>query len=230
MALDLGIDVITGYGMSETCPILSVTYLNENTHLTVEEQVAIRTKAGIPIPFVEMKIIDESGKVLPQNGNDIGEVVVRSPWLTQAYIREPAKSATLWQDGYLHTGDVGSMDQHNFLKISDRIKDVIKTGGEWISSLDLENLIGKFEPIAEVAVVGIPDISWTERPHALVVLKKGATTTKLAIQEYLQQYVENGTISKFTIPESIDFVATIESSEILYFVFLLCCTSSLFPC
>lgn len=213
-ALDLGIDVITGYGMSETCPILSVTYLNTATDYSIDEQVAIRTKAGVPIPLVEMIIVDEMGKALPQNGNTVGEIVVRTPWLTQGYLREPEKAETLWEGGYLHTGDVGSMDERNVLKISDRIKDVIKTGGEWISSLELENLIGKFEPIAEVAVVGIPDAKWTERPHALVVLKTDRTTTTAAVQDYLQQYVENGTISKWTIPQSIDFVATIPKTSV----------------
>jgi fatty-acyl-CoA synthase len=213
-ALDLGIDVITGYGMSETCPILSLTYLNENTSLSIEQQVEVRTKAGIAIPLVEMKVMDEAGKPLAPNGSEVGEVVVRSPWLTQSYIREPEKAEELWRGGYLHTGDVGTMDKQNFLKISDRIKDVIKTGGEWISSLDLENKIGKFEPVAEVAVVGVPDVRWAERPHALIVLKPGKSATKIEVQEYLQQYVENGTISKWTVPESIEFVAAIPKTSV----------------
>lgn len=213
-ALELGIDVITGYGMSETCPILSITYLNEKEQLPLDQQVEIRTKAGVPIPFVEMKIMDEGGKPLPQNGMDVGEVAVRSPWLTQSYYREPEKAEELWRGGYLHTGDVGTMDTKNFLKISDRIKDVIKTGGEWISSLDLENLIGKFGPVAEVAVVGIPDVRWTERPHALIVLKPGKSASKAEVQDYLQQYVENGVISKWTVPESIDFVAAIPKTSV----------------
>ncbi len=213
-ALNLGIDVITGYGMSETCPILSVSYLNIVADYSKDESVSIRTKAGIPIPMVEMNIVDETGMVLPQNGQTVGEIVVRSPWLTQGYFREPEKSAALWEGGYLHTGDVGSMDENNVLKISDRIKDVIKTGGEWISSLDLENLIGKFERVAEVAVVVIPDAKWTERPYALIVLKKNQSTTAAAVQDYLQQYVENGTISKWTIPQTIDFVLSIPKTSV----------------
>ncbi len=213
-ALELGIDVITGYGMSETCPLLSVTYLNKNHNLSIDEQVELRTKAGVPVPFVEMKIIDANGTFMPKDGESVGEVVVRTPWLTQGYFKEPEKGDTLWEDGYLHTGDVGALNNENFLKISDRIKDVIKTGGEWVSSVDLEDLIGKYEAVSEVAVVGIPDEKWTERPHAMIVLKEGQTANKADIQSFLQQFVESGKISKYTVPESIDFAAAIPKTSV----------------
>ncbi len=213
-ALELGIDVITGYGMSETCPILSLTYLNTNHNLSIDEQVALRTKAGVPAPFVEMKIIDANGKSMPHDGESVGEVVVRTPWLTQGYFKEPEKGDILWEDGYLHTGDVGALNNENFLKISDRIKDVIKTGGEWVSSVDLEDLIGKYEAVSEVAVVGIPDEKWTERPHAMIVLKEGQTANTADIQAFLQQFVESGKISKYTVPESIDFAAAIPKTSV----------------
>ena len=213
-ALELGIDVITGYGMSETCPILSLTYLNKNHNLSIDEQVELRTKAGVPVPFVEMKIVDPNGASMPKDGESVGEVVVRSPWLTQGYFKEPEKGDILWEDGYLHTGDVGAVNNENFLKISDRIKDVIKTGGEWVSSVDLEDLIGKYEAVSEVAVVGIPDEKWTERPHAMIVLKEGQTANKSDIQAFLQQFVESGKISKYTVPESIDFAAAIPKTSV----------------
>ena len=213
--LELGIDVITGYGLSETCPVLTLTYLNEKQKsLPIEEQVKVRTKAGIPVPLVDLKIVDEEGKTLPHDGKSVGEIVVRAPWLTEGYFKEPEKSEELWTGGFLHTGDVAFIDENNFVKITDRIKDVIKTGGEWISTLELENLISKHSAVNEVAVVGIPDEVWTERPHAMIVLKEGETADKNDIQDFLQQFVQNGTISKWTVPESISFVSAIPKTSV----------------
>lgn len=213
--MELGIDVITGYGLSETCPVLTLSYLNKKDRsLSIEEQVKIRTKTGIPIPFVELKIVNEEGKPLPHDGKSVGEIVVRTPWLTEGYFKEPEKSEELWKDGYLHTGDVAYVDEHNYVKITDRIKDMIKTGGEWVSSLELENLISKHSAVSEVAVVGIPDEVWTERPHAMIVLKEGETVDKSDIQEFLQQFVQNGTINKWTVPDSISFVEAIPKTSV----------------
>jgi len=214
-ATELGIDVVTGYGMSETCPILSVTYLNvKNKDMDIEKQVEIRTKTGIAIPLVEMKVVDENMKPLPQDGESVGEIVVRTPWLTQSYYKEDERSKELWKGGYLHTGDVAYVDEHNFFKITDRIKDVIKTGGEWISSLELENLISKHKDVSEVAVVGIPDERWSERPYAIVVLKADAETSAENIRQFLQQFVVDGTINKWAIPRQIDFVEAIPKTSV----------------
>ncbi len=142
--LELGIDVITGYGLSKTCPVLTLTYLNKKQKsLLIEEQVKVRTKTGIPVLLVDLRIVDEQGKSLSHDGKSVGEIVVRAPWLTDGYFKEPQKSEELWKEGFLHTGDVAYIDENNFVKITDRIKDVIKTGGECISTLDLENLISK---------------------------------------------------------------------------------------
>lgn len=214
-ASELNIDVITGYGMSETCPILSTTYLNqESRKLDIDKQVELRTKTGVPIPLVEMKVVDENMNPLPQDGESVGEIVVRAPWLTQSYYKEEEKSKELWKGGYLHTGDVAYVDSKNFFKITDRIKDVIKTGGEWISSLELENLISKHESVSEVAVVGVPDAKWSERPYAVVVLKADAKASSGDIQQFLQQFVTNGTINKWAIPSRIDFVPAIPKTSV----------------
>ena len=213
-ALELGIDVITGYGLSETCPVLTLTYLNENYDAPIEEQVAVRTKTGIPVAMVELKIVDEKGRELPKDGTSVGEIVVRTPWLTQGYFKEPEKSEELWKNGYLHTGDVAVMEENNYVKITDRIKDVIKTGGEWVSSIELEGLISGFGPVSEVAVVGKPDEKWTERPHAMIVLKEGQSATLKDIQEYLQQFVQSGRISKYAIPDSVSFVDAIPKTSV----------------
>ncbi len=214
-ASELDIDVITGYGMSETCPILTTTYMNkEDRKLDMDKQVDLRTKTGVPIPLAELKVVDENMNPLPHDGVSVGEIVTRTPWLTQSYYKEEEKSKDLWKGGYLHTGDVAYVDKRNFFKITDRIKDVIKTGGEWISSLELENLISKHSAVSEVAVVGVPDAKWSERPYAIVVPKEGEEATSEEIQKFLQEFVNNGTIAKWAIPSRIDFVTAIPKTSV----------------
>lgn len=214
-SLELGIDVITGYGMSETCPILSLTYLNEKEkEMELNRQVEIRTKTGVPIPLVDMKVVDVQMKPMPKDGGSVGEIVARTPWLTQAYYKEEERSNELWKGGYLHTGDVAYVDEDNFFQITDRIKDVIKTGGEWISSLELEDLISQYEVISEVAVVGIPDEKWSERPYAMVVLKEGSKVSAKDVKSFMQQFVEDGTLNKWAVPSQIDLVAAIPKTSV----------------
>lgn len=211
----LGIRMYTGYGMSETCPLLSTTYLTpEDLELPLEQQTAKRVKTGIAVPMVELEIVDPSGQPVAHDGEAKGEVVARAPWLTQNYFKEPQKGYELWEGGWLHTGDVASMEPDNTLVIKDRIKDVIKTGGEWLSSLDLENLISQHPAVAGAAVVGVPDEKWGERPHALVVLKPGEDASLEDIQGHLQQFVDSGEINKWAIPEQIDFVEDIPKTSV----------------
>lgn len=215
-ALLKGIDVITGYGLSETCPILSTAYLNPQEKISedLDFQVEKRTLAGIPSAFVEIKLLDENDDTIENDGESVGEISARAPWLTQGYFKEPEKSEELWRNGWLHTGDVASVSKKGFLKISDRIKDIIKTGGEWVSSIDLENMISQHESVQEVAVVGIPNAKWGERPHAMIVLKAGFVLSKKEIQDFMKRYVENGNITQWTIPESINFAETIPKTSV----------------
>ncbi len=211
----LGIRMYTGYGMSETCPLLSTTHLQpEDLELPLEQQTAKRIKTGIAIPMVELEIVDTSGNPVAHDGEAKGEVVARAPWLTQSYFKEPAKGEELWEGGWLHTGDVASMEPNHTLTIKDRIKDVIKTGGEWLSSLDLENLISQHPAVAGAAVVGIPDEKWGERPYALVTLKPGEQANLEDIQSHLQHYVDSGEINKWAIPSQIDFVDDIPKTSV----------------
>ena len=156
--------------------------------------------------MVDLRIVDPEGRDVPHDGEAMGEVVVRAPWLTQGYAKESEKSEELWANGWLHTGDVGSIDENGVLQIKDRIKDVIKTGGEWISSLELESLISQHDGVGEVAVVGIPDEKWDERPLALVVPVVGAELSASALQEHLKQFVDSGRINKWAIPQDINIV------------------------
>ncbi|MBK5415523.1 long-chain-fatty-acid--CoA ligase [Pseudomonas sp. TH31] len=210
-----GIRVHSGYGMSETCPLLCATYLSEaELELPAQEQVAARIKTGIAVPMVDLKIIDANGNDAPHDGEAVGEVVVRAPWLTQGYLKEPEQGAQLWEHGWMHTGDIASIDARGVVEIKDRIKDVIKTGGEWISSLELESLISEHPAVSSVAVVGIPDPQWGERPMALVVCEPGKSVDKQMLEAHLQQFVELGRINKWAIPKQFKFVAEIPKTSV----------------
>lgn len=141
-AINLGIQVMTEYGMSETCPVISVSNLKPfMKNYDNEQKSDIAIKTGMPVSLVDVRVVDPAGNFLPNDGKTTGEIVVRDPWFTQGYYKDPEKTAELWHGGWLHTGDVGYMDQDGYIQITDRLKDVIKTGGEWVSSLDLENAV-----------------------------------------------------------------------------------------
>ena len=162
LALRKGIDIYSGYGMSETCPVLTIAHVTE-ADLDEETEVDIRCKTGRPIPLVDLKIVDEEMNEIPPDGQSVGEIVVRTPWLTQGYLKDQRNSEALWRGGYLHTGDVAYKDKGNYVKITDRIKDVIKIGGEWISSLEIEDLLCAHPAVAEAAVIGLKDEKWGEK-------------------------------------------------------------------
>lgn len=210
-----GIQLTAAYGMSETCPLISCGYLNEELRAGSEdERTTYRIKAGIPVPLVEAAIMDGDGNLLPADGESQGELVLRAPWLTQGYFREPEKSEELWAHGWLHTGDVATLDGMGFIEIRDRIKDVIKTGGEWISSLELEDLISRHPAVREVAVVGVPDPQWGERPFALLVARDGQALDAKGLKEHLKPFVEQGHINKWAIPNQIALVTEIPKTSV----------------
>jgi len=216
-ALDLGINVSQGYGMSETAPVMSVVHLNdEQLNWDQEKQLNLRTKAGRMAPFVDMRLVDDEGNFLPNDGKAVGEIVARGPWMTQGYLKDPESSEKLWKGGWLHTGDVASIGPDYYVTISDRVKDVIKTGGEWVSSLDIENIFSQIEGVAEVAVVGLPNERWGERPYALVVVKpdhKGELSGESIRQNLLAQS-EQGTINKWYVPDRVVIVPEIPKTSV----------------
>jgi len=170
--------------------------------------IEVRCLTGLPVPHVDLEILNPDGKPLPHDGKQIGEVVVRSPWIVQAYVKDPGKSEELWQDGWLHTGDVGFIDQDEYLHITDRIEDVIKSGGEWISSLEIEDILSRHEAVSEVAVIGVPDEKWGERPLALVVVKpesRGSLSGN-ELKQFFDRFVEEGTIAKYGVPDRVFIV------------------------
>ncbi|MBS1487296.1 MAG: fatty acid--CoA ligase [Bacteroidetes bacterium] len=215
-SLRLGIDIISGYGMSETCPVLSLTYLPKQIRekMSSDEEVAERIKTGRPVFFVEFKLMDDEGNFLPFDGKTVGELVVRAPWLTQSYYKEKERSEELWKYGYMHTGDMAYIQPNQTVVITDRKKDVIKSGGEWISSLDMENLISAFPGVKETAVVGVPDTRWGERPVALVVKAEGIKIAEEDLKNHMQQHIDNGRLSKWAMPDKIIFTEAIPKTSV----------------
>jgi fatty-acyl-CoA synthase len=216
-ALDRGIDVFTGYGMSETCPVLTLAQLTPALlEQDVDDQLEIRTRTGLPVPLVDLRIVDDRLADVPHDGKSTGEVVVRAPWLTQGYVKDPESSGRLWQGGYLHTSDIGYVDPAGYLQVTDRIKDVIKTGGEWISSLEIEDILSQHPGVSEAAVIGVPDERWGERPMALVVLAGDApgTLTEDELKAHVRNYADRGVLSKWAVPDRVRFVEAIDRTSV----------------
>jgi fatty-acyl-CoA synthase len=216
-ALEQGIDIFTGYGMSETCPILTLAQLTpEMLERDLDEQLEIRTRTGRPIPLVDLRVVDDEMHEVPHDGDTTGEVVVRSPWLTQGYLKEPEKSEELWEGGSLHTEDIGYIDPEGYLQVTDRIKDVIKTGGEWVSSQEIEDILSQHEGVSEVAVIGVEDEKWGERPLALIAPNSDHVDeiTENDIKAHVKERADSGAISKFAVPERVQFVEEIDKTSV----------------
>lgn len=212
-----GIDLFTGYGMSETCPILTLAQLSpEMLALDYASQSEIRTKTGRPMGLVEIKIVDENMNPLPHDGESTGEIVVRSPWLTQGYFKDHKNSEHLWHGGYLHTGDMANINDLGYIKITDRVKDIIKVGGEWVSSLELEDIINQCLHVKEVAVIGINDERWGERPLALIVLHEQhkSETTEKHILHHTKEFIKKGIMARESMLLKIQFVESIDKTSV----------------
>ncbi|UFS70955.1 fatty acid--CoA ligase [Geomonas sp. RF6] len=215
-ALRRGIDVFAGYGMSETCPILTISQLTpEMLELPLEEQAEIRCRTGISMPLVDLRVVDENMRELPRDGSSTGEVVVRAPWLTQGYLKDHKFSERLWKGGYLHTGDLAVRDERGYLRITDRSKDVLKVAGEWVSSLELEDIVAHHPAVAEVAVIGQPDAKWGERPLALVVLKsaEAGKVTEKDVTRHVKEYADKGVVSKQVVLVKVRFVDALDKTS-----------------
>jgi fatty-acyl-CoA synthase len=216
-ALAAGIDIFAGYGMSETGPLAAVSHVRSKD-LTgdPEGEVEFRARAGIAGPLVDLRIVDADMNNVPHDGKSAGEIVIRAPWLTQGYFNNPEGSEQLWAGGYLHTSDIAVVDANGSVHITDRIKDVIKTGGEWVSSLQIEDLISQCAGVAEAAVIGVKDDKWGERPLALVV-KRASDADRVSdtvIKEHLKLFADKGVISKYGIPEKIIFIDGIPKTSV----------------
>jgi len=216
-AMELGIQIYAGYGMSETCPLLSTANLKPAMlDKPKEEIVDTLISTGLPAPFVYIRLFDPMGRQIPHDGVSTGEICVRTPWLTESYYNDAERAKDLWIDGWLHTGDIGYIDKEGYLQVTDRIKDVIKTGGEWISSLDLENILSQHEAVMEGAAIGIPDAKWGERPFMVAVLKPDyvGKTTGEDLRQFLMKNAEAGKIPKYGVPDRIEILEAIPKTSV----------------
>jgi len=204
-----GIQIVQGWGMTETSPVASTAALpHDLAHADEETQFDLEAMAGLPLPFVEVRgrIGDEE---IPWDGEAMGELEVRGPWVASAYYDAPDSSDRWTADGWFKTGDIVSLHPRGYIQIKDRSKDVIKSGGEWISSVELENALMAHPAVAEAAVIAIPDEKWAERPLACVVVREGATVTADELREFLAPQ-----FAKWWLPERVEFVAEIPKTSV----------------
>jgi fatty-acyl-CoA synthase len=202
---ELGVRIVQAWGMTETSPIGSVAHPPAGT--PADEAWRYRDTAGRLVCAVEARLVGDNGAVLPHDGTAVGEVEVRGPWVTGAYYKDddPGK----FHDGWLRTGDVGTIDPLGFVTLTDRAKDVIKSGGEWISSMELENALMAHPDVMEAAVIGIPDEKWGERPLACVVLQADASVTSAELRDFLA-----GRVPRWQLPERWSFIAEVPKTSV----------------
>ena len=200
-----GIHLIQGWGMTETSPLAAVSIPPAGT--TPDQEIDYRVKAGRIVAGVEMRVTAEDGTVLPRDGKTVGEFEIRGPWITASYfgVDDPEK----FRDGWLRTGDIGTLDGQGFMVISDRTKDVIKSGGEWISSVELEVTMMAHPAVFEAAVVAVPDERWQERPLCCVVLRPGASASPEELRDFLAERV-----AKWWLPERWSFLETVPKTSV----------------
>ncbi|KGX92559.1 long-chain fatty acid--CoA ligase [Pontibacillus halophilus JSM 076056 = DSM 19796] len=203
-----GIPFLHAYGMTETTPMVTVSRLKSyQTDLSNEERLDIRAKQGTPVPLIDLKVVGQNGEVA-WDGKEMGELLLRGNWIASEYL-DDERSSEAFQDGWLHTGDVVTIDEEGFIKIVDRTKDLIKSGGEWISSVDLENALMAHEDVFEAAVVALPHPEWQERPVACVVLKEGRQTKKEDIYDFLRPQ-----FAKWWLPDEVLFMEEIPKTSV----------------
>ncbi|WGM45972.1 Long-chain-fatty-acid--CoA ligase [Brevundimonas sp. NIBR10] len=206
-----GITAVAGYGMSETGPVLT---LSRHEYDDSRQAESVRRWAGRPLPLVQIRLHDEMGQEVSGGANSQGEIVVRAPWLTQSYPNSAEAGATLWEGGWLHTQDVASREPQGDIVIRDRLKDVIKTGGEWVSSAEIEDLALRDPDIAEAAVVGAPDPRWGERPVLFAVACSGRTPVLKTLKDRMSPLVAAGQLSRWAAPDRLILVEALPRTSV----------------
>lgn len=207
-----GAQVIHAYGATETAPLVTINHLKPSLRgLSEAEKWELRKKQGLPVVGLDVTIMGPDGTSLPRDGKSVGEVLIRGPWITRRYHNDPRSAESFTEDGYWRSGDAGTLDPNGYLKITDRFKDLIKSGGEWISSIDLENVIMAHPDVLEAAVIGIPHPKWEERPLALVVVKEAAKgrVTKEAVLDFIAPH-----FAKWQLPDDVLFVEAIPKTSV----------------
>jgi acyl-CoA synthetase (AMP-forming)/AMP-acid ligase II len=200
-----GATISQGWGMTEMSPLGTISYIKpELQHLDTEQRFSRYATAGVLAPLIDYRLIGDDGSERPWDGASMGEVQVRGPFITGSYHDVPRDPEKFTADGWLRTGDVAAIDPHGYLRICDRTKDLIKSGGEWISSVDMENLLMAHPAVQEAAVIAVPDAKWSERPLACIVLKPAQRATPEDLRAHLAQ-----TFTKWQLPERFEFIEAI---------------------
>jgi len=202
-----GVTIVQGWGMTETSPLAAVSRAPAAVELGTSEEMDWLARTGRVISGVELRIVDDQGNPLPWDDEAVGEIQVRGPWITGDYFGDP--SPEKFDDGWLRTGDVGSVNALGYIQITDRAKDVIKSGGEWISSVELENQLMAHPDIVEASVIGVPDPRWQERPLACVVRKSGSDVAPAELAAFLAERV-----AKWQVPERWSFIAEVPKTSV----------------
>jgi fatty-acyl-CoA synthase len=207
---ELGVNVVHAWGMTEMSPLGTVSMLQgHHLDLSDDEKWDVKAKQGYAICGVEMRIVDEMGEELPWDGEAMGELQVRGPWIIRQYFKREVASDSFTADGWFRTGDVSKVSPDGLMQITDRTKDLVKSGGEWISTVDLENEIMAHPKVMEAAVIAIPDAKWSERPLAAIVpTPDGQDVTAADITAFLSERV-----AKFWLPDDYVFVAEIPKTS-----------------
>lgn len=205
---DYGVPFLVGYGMTETSPLVSVSnFKKEMDDWTYEDKLELRATQGLTTPLIETRVINQHGEV-PWDNETMGELIIKGPWIASGYYKDE-RTAEAFQNGWLYTGDIAVMTPEGYIRITDRTKDLIKSGGEWISSVDLENALMTHPAVFEAAVVAMPHEKWQERPLACVVLKEEGAATKEELMAYLEQHV-----AKWWLPDEIVFIDEVPKTSV----------------
>ena len=213
-ALKRGIDIHCGYGMSETGPVITIQHLSTKEQaLPPEERAALLVRTGRPVGLVQLKVVNPTGET-PWDDKTTGEIQIRAPWFTKGYLKDTSNSEKLWEGGWMHTQDVACRDSSGSLRITDRMKDVIKIGGEWISSLEIEDILCLHPAIAEAAIIGYPHASWGEVPFALVVIKSGEKLRERDLMKHIKKYIDLGLVPREAILTRIKFTDVIDKTGV----------------
>lgn len=195
-AVARGLQIHAGYGMTESAPTMCKSRAPVG-EASEDQIIDALISCGVPAPLVSVQIVDEDMNPLPHDGEAKGELVVRSPWLTPCYVKDAEASEALWRGGWMHTQDIASINPDGVVRIRDRAKDVIKSGGEWIDSIELEHLIVGLSSVSEVSVVAVPDASWGERPLAIVVPVAGQTLTIEQLNEPIESAIAANELTRY---------------------------------
>jgi len=211
-----GFSAGSGYGMTETAPTTIAAYVKRFMWDWPKEKLdEVKVKTGLPLPGLEVQVVDEKGEPVPPDNETLGEIVIRGPWVMEQYYKAPDKTAEVWYDGWFHTGDVAKVDEYGYITIADRVSDMIRSGAEMVPTVLLENLTATAEFVLEATYVGVPDEIWGQRPMAIVNLVPDATETEEDIIKWLKEEgVEKGRITTWMLPDYIAITKEIPKTSV----------------